>query len=133
MSCAKPNYQDRKDTSASTTSSDTCALNFKTQNLCLSLQWEKMPTQDSMGSFLISFYAPETPAIAEDPVLSPFVILWMPSMGHGSSPVTVQKVETGLYRASRVFFVMPGEWDIHLQLKDQDNHVVDETIQSLSI
>jgi hypothetical protein len=43
------------------------------------------------------------------------VVLWMPSMGHGSSPVSVAKIDVGTYRASQVFFTMPGDWEIRIQ------------------
>ena|GEM_PF-655190 len=44
------------------------------------------------------------------------VKLWMPTMGHGSFPVTIKYHGLGLYQATDVFFTMPGYWDIHFQL-----------------
>jgi hypothetical protein len=62
-----------------------------------------------------------------DPEGSPSVVLWMPSMGHGSSPVTVTRLDIGTYLANEVFFIMPGEWQIKFQLKRADE-VIDEAI-----
>lgn len=55
------------------------------------------------------------------------VLLWMPDMGHGSAPVTIDRVlaadgraVTGSYRVSRMFFVMGGRWDVHVTVKLAD-------------
>jgi hypothetical protein len=41
--------------------------------------------------------------------------------------VTVKKIDVGTYRVNDVFFTMPGEWDIHVQLKI-NNEIKDQTI-----
>ena len=46
------------------------------------------------------------------------LFLWMPSMGHGSSPVTIKKIATGVYDISDVYFIMDGDWQIRVQLKN---------------
>lgn len=48
------------------------------------------------------------------------VFLWMPSMGHGSSPVTLKKLDTGIYDVSDVYFIMDGDWQIRIQLKNNE-------------
>jgi hypothetical protein len=45
------------------------------------------------------------------------VFLWMPQMGHGSIPVKVKKINTGIFEVSNISFIMNGEWDIHFQFK----------------
>ena len=60
------------------------------------------------------------------------VALWMPSMGHGSSPVTVERLDTGTYRASEVFFTMKGDWEIRIQLKEGDE-VRDQAIVPITL
>ena len=40
--------------------------------------------------------------------------------GHGSFPVTLEKIADGVFLASEVFFSMPGYWDIHFQVFDGD-------------
>lgn len=49
------------------------------------------------------------------------LMLWMPSMGHGSFPITTRKVGDGLYESTEIFFTMPGDWDVHFQIKDGEN------------
>lgn len=46
------------------------------------------------------------------------VALFMPEMGHGSSPTKIAKLEgAGLYRISKIYFTMPGRWDVQVTLK----------------
>lgn len=42
------------------------------------------------------------------------VVLWMPSMGHGSSPVTLTKVGVNKYQVTEAYFMMPGQWEVRL-------------------
>ncbi len=45
------------------------------------------------------------------------VLLWMPSMGHGSAPVKLDKLGPAQFRVTNVYFIMPGDWEIRLSLK----------------
>lgn len=56
------------------------------------------------------------------------VSLWMPSMGHGSAPTQIQpavndrgQAITGTYQIKNMHFLMPGDWDIRVTLKYQDD------------
>lgn len=42
------------------------------------------------------------------------VELWIPSMGHGSSPVTVQQFGLNKYKVSQAYFIIPGQWEVRL-------------------
>lgn len=79
------------------------------------LEWEARPTDEEFGSFLLKTGA--SLDALEDVEGNLAVVLWMPSMGHGSSPVTVERISKGTYRASKVFFTMPGDWEIRIQRK----------------
>lgn len=133
MACAHPNYQDEVSAAQNENNmSSVCALKFSKLNLCAHITWEKDQTADEMGSFLIQFgkLDTENQFSAENPPVDPAVILWMPSMGHGSSPVTITEVSTGLYRISDVWFSMPGEWLIQVKLKNASS-VIDEASQNI--
>ncbi len=132
-SCAKPNYQDLNNdlTNRTLTDSD-CSLSYAQSDLCGQILWEKVPTESEMGSFLLKFHLQSSPKELIDPSYTVQVVLWMPSMGHGSSPVKIQKIETGVYRIYNVFFIMPGEWEIRIQLKDGAN-VIDQAVQKINI
>lgn len=60
------------------------------------------------------------------------VYLWMPSMGHGSAPVKITKINDGEYDVSQVQFIMGGKWDVRFQLKD-GNTVVEEVIVPVAL
>ncbi len=103
-----------------------CPLEFKTKNLCASLTWTKEPNLGEYGEFLIKFWEKDGGS-SNGPYISPAEIvssrLWMSSMGHGSSPITVEVLKDeagssmpGHYRASQVFFVMGGAWEIWIEL-----------------
>jgi hypothetical protein len=133
VGCAHPNYQDdATNTNQSENNfNQPCGLKFDQAHLCGQITWEKQQTEDEMGSFLIQFgildsdnhLTPQTPPAALA------VILWMPSMGHGSSPVSLTPLSTGLYRVSNVWFSMRGDWLIQVQFKNQ-TAVLDEASQT---
>lgn len=43
------------------------------------------------------------------------VDLWMPSAGHGSSPVAVSQVDENHYRVQQAYFVMSGQWLVRVR------------------
>ncbi len=55
------------------------------------------------------------------------VVLWMPSMGHGSSPVEIKFINPRHAIINEVYFIMSGLWEVKLQLKNS-SRVIDETI-----
>ena len=65
------------------------------------------------------------------------VVLWMPSMGHGSAPTQVARATDangnnipGTFLVSNVYFMMGGDWEIRVTLTDAQG--VQET-QSFAI
>jgi hypothetical protein len=131
VACAQPNYQDDVAPAADQKPAATCALAY-VNGLCVDITWEVQPTEDAAGSFLLKFYSAATPEAALDPQAKVTVVLWMPGMGHGSSPVTVTPVSPGVYRATNVYFVMPGDWEIRIKLKNDKNETA-EVVQAISI
>lgn len=105
-----------------------CALSFAAQGFCASLHWITRPGEDAPGEFQLRFWR-KSEATEAGPYSSPTqsvgVKLWMPSMGHGSSPVQVSPAKDasgavlpGIYDARSVNFVMGGAWEIWVQLKE---------------
>lgn len=105
-----------------------CPFNFPKAGLCASLVWEKKQTDSEKGSFIIRFWEEKTGNVS-GPYLEPhdtvFVELIMVSMGHGTYPLPITepvldsggKTVPGVYRTKNVYFMMPGEWKIFVQLK----------------
>lgn len=119
-SCANPKYATPEPIAGIDQGSKiTCQAKFQAGQ-CVSLVWEKFPTEEDFGSFQFKSFREGTSETLEDlPNVS--VVLWMPSMGHGSSPVAVTRLEVGTYRASNVFFTMGGDWEIRFQVKAGQN------------
>lgn len=122
--CAQPKYISESDSSAAgqqtAESKVNCDIQFSNSKYCLSWFWENKPTSTNQGSLIFKIYrlnAFDQTAIQLDSAELPQLILWMPSMGHGSTPTVIQRLDVGTYRASDVFFIMPGEWDLKFQIK----------------
>lgn len=116
--CAKPNYLDsQKDASFSgKAGGGRCGAETSTGSICIKLTWETLPTETQFGSFIftLSDLAADRLDTTNHSPMS--VVLWMPSMGHGSSPVTVETIAPGIYRAKKVFFNMKGDWEIQFRI-----------------
>lgn len=130
-SCAKPRYVDGLEAKTDGIRSE-CGFHFSSENICLKTTWIQKPTESTYGEMTLSFVDYNDPSRFVDPVTLPFILLWMPSMGHGSSPVKIIRLDIGIYRASEIFFIMPGPWDIRYQLKN-GSHVIEEKIQKVTI
>ncbi len=52
-------------------------------------------------------------------------ILWMPGMGHGSAPTTVTPSPdaAGCYVIDDIDFLMPGHWQIKIQIPAHDEEI----------
>ncbi len=129
-SCADPRYVDGPQTDIDTVTG--CGHVFKSENLCLKTAWVQRPSESTYGEMTLSFVDVNDETRLVDPKNEPFIVLWMPSMGHGSSPVTMERIDVGRYKASEIFFIMPGPWDIRYQLKSGSD-VVEERIQKITI
>lgn len=136
--CAEPKYPKAQQPSPGNTSQNQkvtdCRVRFQNSGYCLLWQWEKLPTATQAGS--VVFKVVRANALDDSPVpvdlhLTPHLVLWMPAMGHGSSPTTIEQVDTGSYRANDVFFIMPGEWELKFQFKDESS-VQDEAVVVLT-
>ena len=119
-----------------------CTLTFSQVGLCASLDWVKMPAEDEKGEFTLRFWnqnqgTENGPYV--DPAQTVFVKLFMPAMGHGSSPVRTSQLKDnsgssipGIFDVSEVYFVMPGAWQIIVQLRN-GQQTVDQAILNVEI
>jgi len=137
LSCGKSGTQEEKRIEinkpvVSSNDGGSCGLKLEKLEACVNLQWVKQPTQEEEGELTLEFSKLSSSAQSWNPETEGYdlnVILWMPSMGHGSSMVKIipaEKTATkAVFRVTEVFFIMPGEWDIRIQLR-KDNNVVDQ-------
>lgn len=113
-------------------SSHACEFYFKSEELCMNLKWEKYPRAREKGALTLSFTDVKDAQRFVDPKFVPAVVLWMTSMGHGSSPVTLNRTDVGQFQSTDVMFIMGGPWDIKFQLKD-GSRVVEELVKGVRI
>lgn len=131
-SCAKPNYASPGRGGVEFQQGNVGSGVFAVSGKKIWFAWERQPTDSDFGSFYFRTSSADPrdgfPILEDLPVS---VLLWMPGMGHGSTPVTVEHVGVGTYRASKVFFTMRGDWQIRFQMKDgatvKDEAVLDYT------
>lgn len=131
-SCAEPNYAVATE-DTNTKSNVKCVAQFSS-GLCVNYHWEQQPSGTSFGSFIFETFRIDGSQnlMIEDIPHQAAVVLWMPDMGHGSSPVTVEKLGPGRYRASQVFFSMRGLWEIRIQSKE-GHEVRDQAVIELTL
>lgn len=97
---------------------------FPNKKIDFSLTWMIPPALDEMGSFEILLTVP----LKANQTLNAFI--WMPEMGHGSSPFEKKELSNNHFNFSEVAFIMPGLWVLHIEILE-DNQVVDEWQKSI--
>jgi hypothetical protein len=91
-------------------------LSFSNDNIHADITWISGPQTEKESVMLVKFRAAEK---LENLDLK--VSLFMPEMGHGSSPTRLEKVPGGnIYKISRVYFTMPGVWEVRVTLRVED-------------
>lgn len=143
LGCARPKYVN--DSGAGNGNSvqekikAECSVTFSESKYCVSWYWENKPTTRQPGSLIFKVFRlnqlDQTPIQIDMPMV-PEVVLWMPSMGHGSMPTQTSRLDVGTYRATNVFFMMPGDWEIRFQIKDgqqPDSKQVDGAVVAIII
>lgn len=114
--------------------SQSVVLEFQKSDMEFSIDWTMGPHMGE-SKFILRTWKKDLGTLSgpfQDPELTLNVVVWMTSMGHGSAPVKITKLNVGEYEVSNVQFFMGGAWDLKFQLK-QGSQVVDETIVSYSI
>ncbi|NOT80011.1 MAG: hypothetical protein HOP07_13535 [Bacteriovoracaceae bacterium] len=98
--------------------------NFPMKNIEFSLNWKTPPSLEELGVFEIELKEPLAPNLSIN------AFIWMPEMGHGSSPIEVIKSSDLNYVFSEVAFIMPGLWVLHVEILE-NNKVVDKWQKSI--
>jgi hypothetical protein len=127
IGCAQPKYIQESGATdnkiAQEENKADCSITLSESKYCLSWHWEIKPTASQSGSLIFKIFRQnqfdQTP-VELDVSQIPEVILWMPGMGHGSSPTQTTRLDVGTYRVSKVFFIMPGQWEIRFFINEND-------------
>jgi len=126
--CAHPKYAE-KPLDPAEEQLGTCDIELRDSKMCASFSWDIPPSEDKEGSFVLEFHGDRDASQVVDLIVDLAVVLWMPSMGHGSKPVEITHLGNGQYRVSNVFFTMHGDWDIQVQLKNKKNgQILDQAV-----
>lgn len=135
FSCAKSRYVDEIGLTRQNTelTSGKCALFFQGQGLCLDYQWEIVPQEDQFASMFLTFYLAANSTEYQSPQAEVKVELWMPSMSHGSAPVTVSEISPGHFHAENMSFYMAGDWEVRIQLKNAQGQIIEQQTIALVI
>jgi hypothetical protein len=137
ISCAEPKYLDPNadQIPEAKEKPSRCSVQWKVSGLCFDWFWVKKASSSESGVLVFKSYRlnvfDQTP-IEVDLQSKPNVVLWMPSMGHGSTPTETSRMDQGTYQSKNVFFIMPGEWEMRFQIKN-DTEVIDEVVIPLVI
>lgn len=107
--CARPDYITAKELAGSHENGSACSIQFSGN--CATLTWQTQPSSSGSSPFTLQF---QTPLTTEQ--LS--VVLWMPSMGHGSAPVTISSSDQQTFSVTDVYFIMPGDWEVRIYLQN---------------
>jgi len=100
-------------------------LLFASAGITVKSYWRDGPNIGDESKLLIVLLGQDGTPLSED--LDLRLKLWMPTMGHGSFPVTLSRLANGVYEAREIFFTMPGYWDIHFQIFQENN--LDEEVK----
>lgn len=98
-------------------------ISFPKNQLTAQLNWELGPTEGSESVLRLQFF--DASNKAHELGSPPQVVLWMPDMGHGSGPTSVQRildsngdVIPGTYLIRSMYFIMAGPWEIKISIKN---------------
>ena len=97
-----------------------CPLELPASGLCASLTWNTALSSDAENSATLRFWDKATGSASgpyRDADGEVAMMLWMPAMGHGSSPIKISPLGDGVYSASQIYFIMPGSWEVRVQIK----------------
>ncbi len=94
-----------------------CQAHLKVDQVCLDSVWETYPTETDFGTLIVVARDDKSGFLKTSFTPDLKVKLWMPSMGHGSSPVRIDQIQPGILKIERVFFNMRGDWEIRFQTK----------------
>lgn len=99
---------------------------FTKEQLGFSINWSVAPGLDELSSFDLKLER----ALKINQTLN--VYIWMPEMGHGSSPVVMNQLNSTDYNFSELAFIMPGLWVLHIEILE-NNQVVDQWQKSITL
>ena len=102
------------------------AEGFPSEKIGFKIEWTVVPSLDELSSFNL---------ILEKDLKSGQSItayIWMPEMGHGSSPIEIKMISSTEIQFTELAFIMPGLWVLHLEI-NENNKVIDQWQSPISL
>ncbi len=99
---------------------------FKKYSVYLKMNWKTVRNTQEESLVDISFVDEFDRPMKMDYQVSSYI--WMPSMGYGSTPITITRKNEFTFSLSEIFFINKGFWEIHFVINDGihgDDEVVD--------
>jgi len=131
LGCAQPKYENGNGTGSEIgrqAQGQSLGLSFANAGMQMAWRWEKDPIGTEEGILLLRTYKASTLDGLPEPtdVTGALTMkLWMPDMGHGSSPTTVERlldasgqIVPGSYRIKGIYFIMPGLWEMIFEIQE---------------
>lgn len=104
-------------------------LTFARAGVHAHLYWDVAPSVTDEAKLRLEFKRVSDHAATEPPA-EVYVDLFMPEMGHGAPPSAIEHTGVGIYEASNLYFIMGGDWEVHVTLKLPDGT---EEMQKFSV
>ena len=92
---------------------------FPSEKIGFSLSWIVAPSLDELSAFDLTLEKELKPG------QSITAYIWMPEMGHGSSPIEIKILASTEIQFTELAFIMPGFWVLHLEIIE-NNKVIDQ-------
>jgi hypothetical protein len=99
---------------------------FPNRTNSFSYKWIVAPTLSDVSSFELTLAKP----LNANQTINAY--LWMPEMGHGSSPIEIKQLSNTDYIFSELAFIMPGLWDLHIEILE-NNQVIESWQRSFTL
>lgn len=130
VACANPDYVQKEKTTEAQ-----CDVYFEKLEACAKINWKNPEISSAEAPFTFQIVHSDNPAKLELLKSAKLeVVLWMPAMGHGSSPTEVKQVDDLTYDVSRVYFIMGGEWEIRFKFTNKDTgQTIDTGVSRINI
>ncbi|MFP5520208.1 MAG: hypothetical protein ACLGGX_09910 [Bdellovibrionia bacterium] len=91
------------------------------QDTCLYLFWQQTPEALKLLSAQVVIVNKNL-SLTTESIES--IYLWMPSMGHGSSPIKIKSIDPSNLKLDEIYFLMAGDWELRIKLKDINEEFV---------
>jgi hypothetical protein len=94
--------------------------------------WDYGPELYEYSTLIVLFK--DADSMLNDPTGDIEAKIWMNEMAtpHGSAPILVEKISSGIYRLTNILFSMEGNWDLHLSII-KDDFVIDELVWQVNL